>query len=275
MRAEKENMDRNKEYEDQVSFWSKRAEDQSKQYELLLQKLNDVANDAKESRNLAEAERERAEQLKTLLQQNLNPKRHEHVESTGDIVVSSIIQQTYQLFLKLWLIFEKNTKILLQSPAKKHRSSNIRKKAPKLSRNQSITKKEGNQLEKEAGYDSLEKLHQKAQELLNIASVTSSSSDTSSVNNLNPIQRKEMSTDDISNRLDKTSKVTSSSIDNKLRVSENKPKKVLDSICNKTSNSLIQNGPTYKGKSKTKQTIKTLQRNGPNALPGRFVFIYT
>ncbi|CAB3237258.1 unnamed protein product [Arctia plantaginis] len=233
MRAEKENTNRNKEYEAQVSFWSNRAEDQSKQYELLLQKLNDVANDAKESRNLAETEKERAEQLKALLQQSLDSKRHEHVESNDDVVP-----------------LEKIT-----------HNSNVRIKALKLSKNI-----KGNQLEKER--DSLEKLHQKAQELLNIASVTSSSSDTSSIDHLKPIQRKDLSPEDITTRFGKASKVLNSDIVNKSKISENKPQKPPNTFPNKASNSVIKNGPKYKGKSKTKQSMKSLKRNGPNVLPG-------
>lgn len=54
----------------------------------MLQKLNDVARDAKESRALAEAERERASQLKVLLQQSLNCRTNDAVESTDDVLVS-------------------------------------------------------------------------------------------------------------------------------------------------------------------------------------------
>lgn len=43
-----------------------------KQYESLLQKLNEVAQEARESRAMADSERERATQLQVLLQQSLN-----------------------------------------------------------------------------------------------------------------------------------------------------------------------------------------------------------
>lgn len=43
-----------------------------KQYESLLQKLNEVAQEARESRAIADSERERAAQLQILLQQSLN-----------------------------------------------------------------------------------------------------------------------------------------------------------------------------------------------------------
>lgn len=53
-------------------LWNKRAEAQMKQYESLLQKLNEVAQEARESRAIADSERERATQLQVLLQQSLN-----------------------------------------------------------------------------------------------------------------------------------------------------------------------------------------------------------
>lgn len=53
-------------------LWNKRTEDQVKQYESLLQKLNEVAQEARESRAIADSERERAAQLQVLLQQSLN-----------------------------------------------------------------------------------------------------------------------------------------------------------------------------------------------------------
>lgn len=55
-----------------------------KQYESLLKKLNEVAQEARESRAIADAERERAAQLQVLLQQSLNNQvkldtdRHNH-----------------------------------------------------------------------------------------------------------------------------------------------------------------------------------------------------
>lgn len=65
-------------------LWNKRTEAQAKQYESLLQKLNEVAQEARESRAIADSERERATQLQALLHQNLNNQvildndRHNH-----------------------------------------------------------------------------------------------------------------------------------------------------------------------------------------------------
>lgn len=92
MKTEKDINARSKEAEAQVQIWANRAEAQSKQYELLLQKLNDVARDGKESRALAEAERERATQLQILLQQSLNSKPNGNIDrcdSTDDALVST------------------------------------------------------------------------------------------------------------------------------------------------------------------------------------------
>lgn len=55
----------------------------------MLQKLNDVAKDAKESRALAEAERERAAQLQILLQQSIHAKTNGDIDSTDDAPVST------------------------------------------------------------------------------------------------------------------------------------------------------------------------------------------
>lgn len=53
-------------------LWNKRTEAQAKQYESLVQKLNEVAQEARECRAIADSERERAAQLQALLQQSLN-----------------------------------------------------------------------------------------------------------------------------------------------------------------------------------------------------------
>lgn len=64
-----------------------------KQYESLLQKLNEVAQEARESRAIADSERERAAQLQVLLQQSLNNQvtldtdRHNHqVKVCGHLI---------------------------------------------------------------------------------------------------------------------------------------------------------------------------------------------
>ncbi|CAH0600493.1 unnamed protein product [Chrysodeixis includens] len=151
LKTEKDIVARSKEAETQIQIWASRAEAQSKQYELLLQKLNDVARDGKESRALAEAERERATQLQILLQQSLNSKSNGNIDrfdSTDDAL----------------------------TPNKKTNSTSIRKKIPKK-------KSQLNKTDQDADRKTLENLHRKAQELLNIASITSSSSDISSVEN--------------------------------------------------------------------------------------------
>lgn len=63
-----------------MSLWTKRVEAQSKQYESLLQKLNEVAKEAYESRALAKAEQERAAQLQEMLQQAMNQEPPHHTE---------------------------------------------------------------------------------------------------------------------------------------------------------------------------------------------------
>lgn len=97
----KEDSQTNKEAEAQISFWIKRAEVQSNQYDALLQKLNDVARDAKESRALAEAEKERAAQLQVLLQQSLQRRVSETVQtSTDDLLVVRDIQILSKVHLR-------------------------------------------------------------------------------------------------------------------------------------------------------------------------------
>ncbi|XP_022829806.1 zinc finger protein DZIP1L [Spodoptera litura] len=157
IRTEKDKADRNKETEAQILLWSNRAEAQSRQYELLLQKLNDVAKDARESRALAEAERERAGQLQILLQQNINPKTNGDIDSTDDA----------------------------PTPSKKSNYSDTRKKPMKKKTN---TNKPDQEVERKT----LEQLHRKAQELLNTGSMTSSSSDTSSEVIEKPLQTKSL-----------------------------------------------------------------------------------
>ncbi|XP_075978720.1 DAZ interacting zinc finger protein 1 [Anticarsia gemmatalis] len=234
IRTEKENAERSKEAEAQVSFWSNRAETQSKQYELLLQKLNDVAKDAKESRALAEAERERAAQLKILLQQSLSSKTNESVESTDD----------------------------LPTPEKKVDRSTVRKKSTKVP---ASTEK----AELEADRNSLEKLHRKAQELLNIASITSSSSDTSSSENVQPMHTIEVHTDHRQAHSDKNHKISNIQIATKSKKIEEKPQKMPNSTPIKTNKLVNGKGPKMKKEKLKPNHIKTSKgKNGPNIIPG-------
>lgn len=82
LKSEAENKERRKEVEEQMMFWTKRDETQSKQYELLLEKLNEVAKEARESRALAEAERQRAGKLEALLKEKQNDRNREIQDST-------------------------------------------------------------------------------------------------------------------------------------------------------------------------------------------------
>lgn len=89
----KEDNATNKEAEAKIAFWTKRAEVQSKQYDALLHKLNDVAQDAKESRALAETEKEKATQLQELLQQSLHRRVSETVQTSTDDLLQ--VRHTY------------------------------------------------------------------------------------------------------------------------------------------------------------------------------------
>lgn len=72
LRSQLEEIERKKEADQQISIWTKRTEVQSKQYDLLIEKLNEIAKEAQESRMVAEIERERAKQLQVLLEKSLN-----------------------------------------------------------------------------------------------------------------------------------------------------------------------------------------------------------
>ncbi|KAJ8734789.1 hypothetical protein PYW08_014039 [Mythimna loreyi] len=222
MKTEKENADRNKAAEAQVLLWSNRAEAQSKQYEQLLQKLNDVAKDAKESRALAEAERERAAHLQVLLQQSVNVKTNGHIDSTDEAL----------------------------TPPKMSNASNIRKKSVK----RKIT---SNKPDQEADRKTLETLHRKAQELLNMGSITSSSSDISSAENDKPQQTKAVDLKETTNN--------KTAIPNKLKHVEEKPKKSLNEV-----DSHIVNTKTpkiKKEKQKSNHIKNTKDGNSPSIVP--------
>ncbi|XP_030032514.2 zinc finger protein DZIP1 isoform X2 [Manduca sexta] len=139
--------ERIKEAEDQISFWTKRTEAQSKQYDSLLQKLNDVTKDAKELRELAEKERKRAEQLETLLlENNRNNKSSERTASPS-------------------------------SPSQPPKNDSVEKNTP----NQFLNKQSPSKSNKLTDRETLENLHRKAQELLRMSSLSSSLSDSSSI----------------------------------------------------------------------------------------------
>lgn len=75
MKIEKDDTERRKENEAQMMIWTNRAEIHAKQYETLLHKLNEVAQEAQQSRAQAEAERKRVAQLEDMLYRSLNNKQ--------------------------------------------------------------------------------------------------------------------------------------------------------------------------------------------------------
>ncbi|XP_063372783.1 cilium assembly protein DZIP1L [Cydia amplana] len=81
MKSDNDDIERKKDIEGQMLHWVRRDEAQSKQYEMLVQKLNEVAKEARESRAAAEAERQRAGQLEALLKERL---RHTHASGSSD-----------------------------------------------------------------------------------------------------------------------------------------------------------------------------------------------
>lgn len=70
-----------------MAIWTNRMEAQSKQYELLLQKLNNVAKEAQESKMQAEKEKERVQQLEVILQESINRNSPEDGDSDQHIPV--------------------------------------------------------------------------------------------------------------------------------------------------------------------------------------------
>ncbi|KAJ0181191.1 hypothetical protein K1T71_003276 [Dendrolimus kikuchii] len=143
IKAEKESVEKYQEAESRVAFWIQKAEAQAKQYESLLEKLNDIAKDAKESRALAEAERERATKLEAIIKQNLSQKAKEN------IIITEINPNRAQ-----------NSNVILKNAVKE-----ASPETPSAAFNR----------------DTLEKLHKRAQELLNMDSISSTSTDVSSV----------------------------------------------------------------------------------------------
>lgn len=64
--------EKRKEIETQMTYWIKQAEKQSNEYKVLLQKLNEVTNEAREYRLRADAEEEKSSKLQDILNQYLN-----------------------------------------------------------------------------------------------------------------------------------------------------------------------------------------------------------
>ncbi|XP_045760478.1 zinc finger protein DZIP1L isoform X2 [Maniola jurtina] len=128
--------------EEQMEFWIKRAEMQSNECKSLLQKLNDVANEAREFQLKASTENERANRLEKLLQNQLNKISPKQSDMVNEQNVSKQIKEAHT---KREL---KTTKDVQIKPT--------------------------------ADFMTLKKLQQKAQELLNIDQTTTS--DSSSAN---------------------------------------------------------------------------------------------
>ncbi|CAH0405964.1 unnamed protein product [Chilo suppressalis] len=145
LKIEEEESERRKENEAQMLQLASRAESSTKQYELLLHKLNEVAQEARESRAQAEAERTRVEHLEKILQNNLMNRSTNEIRANDNKMPPVSVEKTKEI-------------IKQKLPAKK----SLGNPSPEASR------------------QALEKLHQKAQALLNVQS-SGSSSDISSV----------------------------------------------------------------------------------------------
>ncbi|CAH2263063.1 jg10845 [Pararge aegeria aegeria] len=185
--------------EEQIEFWIKRAEMQSNEYKSLLQKLNDVANEAQEFREKANIEKERANQLEKILRNHLYKTSPKHTNAVNK---------------------QKVTKHL--------KEGNSRSELKTTKAEQPIPS---------AGEMTLKKLQQKAQELLNIDQTTTSDSSSASKEKINIDEAKKES-DYVNNvkkekKYDKINHVdikkpkarTSSPLHNKLGPANNTEKK--------------------------------------------------
>ncbi|XP_060810707.1 cilium assembly protein DZIP1 [Amyelois transitella] len=153
-KSDNENVQLRKEAEEQLAHWTKQLEAQSKQQDLLLHKLNDVAKKAQETRQQAEREKSRAKYLENILRENIRNKEN---EDHNDEVIT---------------MTEK--RIISQKTKQPQGTTSLSKK-------QSHPKQDATPKYKTVSdRKTLEILHQKAQELLNLETISSSSSDTSS-----------------------------------------------------------------------------------------------
>ncbi|XP_059049234.1 cilium assembly protein DZIP1 isoform X2 [Achroia grisella] len=231
LKAANDYSQRLKETEEQVRFWGKRSEEQTKQYELLLKKLNDVAKEAEESRNQAEQEKEKVAQLQEILENQLR-----NNEITDDEQNSSDIEEQPKHNNR-----DSNYKGNLTNALDNMRNS-VRKSTPVADRN------------------TLEKLHLKAKELLSIASI--SSSDVSAPEIAKPIvqtqkvmdkkqrqqKRRKVKNDSSKQYIDKIEKAPKSN-NNQIHSMKNGPKeslklKELNSRNDKLKSSpIVTNGP--------------------------------
>ncbi|CAG5018064.1 unnamed protein product [Parnassius apollo] len=146
LKSKLEDVDTKKEIEAQIAFWTERAEVQSREYKLLLQKLDIVAKEAHESRKCAELERQRATKLQLLLEQNINNR-----EKTNNQILNG--ETNFTLVKENSIDSNCNTSPKKSNPVPDHKT--------------------------------LEKLHRRAQELLNTESTTSSDVSSTDGNNTN------------------------------------------------------------------------------------------
>ncbi|XP_072936270.1 uncharacterized protein [Epargyreus clarus] len=135
-----EEIEQRKKMEAQMAYWVKRAELQSSEYKLLLQKLDEVGKDAERSRAQADAEKLRVTQLQALLQQKNTKSDNGYTTNIHDVVEPKVTESPEQT---------------AQKPNPK----------TNLIRDRSL---------------SLQRLQRKAQELLNIENTSTSESSASS-----------------------------------------------------------------------------------------------
>ncbi|XP_068629094.1 cilium assembly protein DZIP1L-like [Battus philenor] len=142
LKSQKEESEKKRETEAQIAFWVQRTKDQSEEYKQLLQNLELITKQAQESREQAELEKKRATKLQQLLEKNINsePRINNH-----NLEIETGIEKNI-----------KDTENIL----------NVNIKANKISNPVPDCK-------------TLEKLHRRAQELLNQSISTSDTSNTS------------------------------------------------------------------------------------------------
>ncbi|XP_063833230.1 cilium assembly protein DZIP1 [Ostrinia nubilalis] len=224
---EKEDAERRKESETQMALWTNRAETHAKQYESLVQKLNEVATEAQESRAQADAERRRVAQLEDMLQQSI--KNSKTSPQKEDLPKSKLESSQKDGDVK-------------KTPMKKKA---VLKTTP------------------EADRETLKKLHQKAQALLNMGSFSTSSSEDLSVENAKSPKPRKTLKDLQGNKMPnhKTDEV-------------NKVKPKLDSnhlqrTTNTKNNHDSHNNREIKGKkTKSKSLPNKIEKNGTVIVPG-------
>ncbi|XP_049887687.1 cilium assembly protein DZIP1L [Pectinophora gossypiella] len=229
--SENEEKDRKKETEAQMSIWAKRVEVQTKQYEALLQKLNEVAQESIEARAQAEAERTRAAHLQVLLQESQNNKTNENTNKQNNYHNNSTLQNP--------------NGELKNRPAKRktHKSNPV------------------------ADHKTLENLHRKAQELLNMESTSSSDASSASL-------EKAVAIEHVLNKKAPDKKNHKNSPDVKITNSHNKPQMKRFEKVNKhmTRDNLvvsdIKEQKVKREKSKSHLNIGAKMGNGTVVPPG-------